>query len=140
MTTGESPHVPHWEYQLAMKKSGTDDSAVPFSSSGSSPFKVRSMSDIVPGKPVLTDEAMGWLAYLNRRVDFGGTWYKDDAPHASWDNLTGAPIGNYYRYDLTYLTFAIGLMADQTPAWREQYTKILDFTAQRFLEYWSLFD
>ena len=50
MTTGESPHVPHWEYQLAMKKSGTGDSAVPFSSSGSSPFKVRSMSDIVPGK------------------------------------------------------------------------------------------
>ena len=47
MTTGESPHVPHWEYQLAMKKSGTGDSAVPFSSSGSSPFKVRSMSDIV---------------------------------------------------------------------------------------------
>src|SRR5207237_1418631 len=84
----------------------------------SSPFKVRSMSDIVPGKPALTDEAMGWLAYLNRRVDFGGTWYKDDAPHASWDNLTGAPIGNYYRYDLTYLTFAIGLMSDQPPTCR----------------------
>ena len=74
MTTGESRHVPHWEYQLVMKKSGTDDSAVPFASSGSSPFKVQSISDIVPGKPVLTDEAMGWLAYLNRRVDFGGTW------------------------------------------------------------------
>jgi len=140
MTTGESRHVPHWEYQLAMKKSGTEDSAVPFAASGSSPFKVKSIADIIPGKPVLTDEAMGWLAYLNRRVDFGGTWFKDDAPHASWDNLTGAPIGNYYRYDLTYLTFALGIMADQTPAWRELYTKILDFTAQRFLEYWSLFD
>src|SRR5258707_5389548 len=101
MTTGESPHVPHWECQLAMKKSGTDDSAVPFSSSGSSPFKVRSMSDIVPGKPVLTDEAMGWLAYLNRRVDIRGTLDQDEAPHAPWGNLTGDPNGDHYRYDLT---------------------------------------
>ena len=54
MATGESPHVPHWEYPLVMKKSGTDDSAVPFSSTGSSPFKVRSVNDIAPGKPVLT--------------------------------------------------------------------------------------
>ena len=136
----DSRPIPHWEYQLHMNKAGSDKAALPPDSGGSNPFTVGSSRELFPGKPALTDEALGWLAYLNRRVDFGGTWFKGDEPHASWDNLSDPPLGNYYKYDLSWQSYAIGLMADQTPAWRELYSKILDFSAQRFLEYWTLFD
>jgi hypothetical protein len=105
-----------------------------------SPVPVRSSSKIITGQPALTEEAMGWLAFLHRKVGFGGTWFKDDVVHPSWDNLTGAPIGVYHRYDLSYATMALGLMADQTPAWREEYSRILGYVADRMLEYWSHWD
>src|SRR5688572_24318942 len=96
--------VPHWEYQLHIPRAGTGDSAVRYADSGkSSPFKVTSSKQIIAGKPALTDEAMGWLAYQNRRAtEFGGTWSREDLVHAAWDNYSGEPIDNYYRYDLTF--------------------------------------
>lgn len=132
--------VPHWEHQDHLER---DDSggAATYSPEAACPYKVTSMRELTPGKPTLTDEAMGWLAYSNRRTStLGGKWGKGDAVHASWDNKTGTPIDNYYRYDLTFSTFAIAMMAEHTPAWREVYSNILDFTAQRFLEYWTFFD
>ncbi len=101
---------------------------------------VTASNQIFPGKPLLTDEALGWLAYLDAKTAFNATWFKDDAVHPSWDNLTGAPIGVYHRYDLSYATWALGLMAENTPAWRERYTKILGYMADRFLEYWAMWD
>jgi hypothetical protein len=85
---------------------------------------------------------MGRLAYMHRRatVHSTGKWSKDDAVHISWDNKTGDPIDNYYRYDLTFSAFAIAIMAEHTPAWREAYTVVMDTHLQRFLEYWTFFD
>lgn len=104
------------------------------------PAATSSVQDVVPGYPILSEEAIGWLAYMNRKVEFGGVWSKDSRPHESWDNLTGPPVGTQHRYDLTYATFALALMADATPAWREAYSKILGFMADRMLEYWSFWD
>src|SRR5882757_4276867 len=84
---------------------------LPGDSAGEFPARVTSSSDIVAGKSVLTDEAMGWLAYLDRKITFDGTWFKDDNVHPSWDNYTGAPIGVYHRYDLSYATYSLGLMS-----------------------------
>ena len=134
-------HIPHWEYQhhTARDESGR---VVEYDPSAECPFKVTSMRQLTGGIPTLTDEAMGWLAYQHRRatVHSVGKWSKDDAVHISWDNRTGDPIDNYYRYDLTFSTFAIALMAEHTPAWREAYTDVLDITLQRFVEYWTFFD
>ncbi|WP_399896443.1 hypothetical protein ACGH7X_41395 [Streptomyces sp. BBFR51] len=106
------------------------------------PFRgrVRSSREIVPGVPSLSDEAIGWLAHLNRKVDFGGTWTIEDTPHESWDDRSFTPFGNFARYDLTWSQWSLALMAETTPAWREIYTKILGFSSDRYLEYWSLYE
>jgi hypothetical protein len=113
---------------------------LPGDSAGEFPARVTSSKDIVPGKGILTDEALGWLAFLDRKTTFDDSWFKDDNVHPSWDNYTGAPIGVYHRYDLSYATYALGLMSENTPAWREVYGKILGYMSDRFLEYWAMWD
>ena len=104
------------------------------------PARISSCQDTVLGYPALSEEALGWLAYLYRKVGFGGKWTKDVRPHEAWDNMSGAPVQDLYRYDLTYATFALALMADITPAWREGYSTILSFLNDRMLEYWAFVD
>ena len=104
------------------------------------PAPVSSLHDTVLGYPALSEEAMGWLAYMNRKVELDGTWAKDGKPHEAWDNVSGAPVQNLYRYDLTYGSFAVAMMAELTPAWREGYSKILSFLVDRYFEYWAFCD
>ena len=40
------------------------------------PAPVSSLHDTVLGYPALSEEAMGWLAYMNRKVELDGTWSK----------------------------------------------------------------
>ena len=114
--------------------------APPTDSAGEFAGRVTSSDQFLPGKTHLTDEAMGWLAYLDRKTTLNETWFKEDAMHEAWDNKTQPPIMPYYRYDLTYATYGLGLMAENTPAWREQYGKILKYAADRFLEYHAMWD
>jgi len=104
------------------------------------PARISSCQDTVLGYPALSEDALGWLAYLYRKVGFGGKWTEDTRPHEAWDNMSGAPVQDLYRYDLTYATFALALMADITPAWREGYSAVLSFLNDRMLEYWSFVD
>jgi hypothetical protein len=104
------------------------------------PSRVSSVQDTVLGYPALSEEALGWLAYLNRKIGLQGSWAKSGRPHEAWDNRSGAPVQSLYRYDLTYGSMALGLMADIKPAWREGYAKILGFLSDRMLEYWAFAD
>ncbi|MBM4187954.1 MAG: hypothetical protein FJ206_11670 [Gemmatimonadetes bacterium] len=88
----------------------------------------------------LSDEAMGWLAHLDRKVSLGGTWHKEDIVGPQWDTTSFAPTMQYARYELTWLSWSMGLMAETTPAWREEYAKILGFLGDRYLEYWSFWE
>src|ERR1700710_2818362 len=109
-------------------------------SAGEFPARVTSSNDIVPGKTLLTDEAMGWLAYMDRKSSLNATWFKEEEPHPAWDNLSNPPTMPFHRYDLTYASYSLGLMAENTPAWREQYGKVLGHMADRYLEYHALWD
>ncbi|WP_033291801.1 hypothetical protein [Amycolatopsis jejuensis] len=106
------------------------------------PFRgrVRSLSEVVPGVPALTDEAIGWLAHLHRKVGFGGTWAKTDVPHESWDDRSFTPSGNFARYDFSWNMWSLASMAQATPAWREVYGEVLGFMSDRYLEYWALYE
>ena len=54
---------------------------------------------------------------------------------------TARPVVNSYgRFDLQASSYALLLMADQTPAWREVYTRIADGLASRFPTYWGAID
>ncbi len=47
---------------------------------------------------------------------------------------------SYGRFDLSYSAYGILMMADQTPAWREVYTRITDEFARRYPTYWGAVD
>jgi hypothetical protein len=47
---------------------------------------------------------------------------------------------SYGRFDLSFSAYGILLMADQTPAWREVYTRITDEFAKRYRTYWGAID
>jgi len=42
-----------------------------------------------------------------------------------------------HRFDLVESSYAIGLMAHTTPAWRERYIAILDQLIERHTGWWS---
>lgn len=88
----------------------------------------------------LSDEALGWLAHLDRKVSLGGTWTKTDTVGPQWDTTSFVPTMGYARYEPTWLTWSLGLMAETTPAWREEYQRILGFLCDRLLEYWSIYE
>ena len=61
-------------------------------------------------------------------------------PHPWWDQYSFPGVTSYPRFDLQYSTYAILVMADQTPAWREVYTRIVDELATRYPTYWGAVD
>ena len=47
---------------------------------------------------------------------------------------------NFPRFDLQESCYAVLLMADRTPAWREVYAEVLDGLAERYTRYWAAVD
>ncbi len=90
--------------------------------------------------PRLNERALGWLNFLYQKATTADNWSEDGEPHEWWDRTSTHPMCSFPRFDLQESTYAIGLMADQTPAWREVYTEILDEIAERFLTYWAAVD
>ena len=67
----------------------------------------------------LDARAQGWLRYLYRKATTPDDWDRAGQPHAHWDDHSDPPMLCWHRFDLIDSTYAIGLMADRTPAWRE---------------------
>lgn len=84
------------------------------------------------------DEELPWGIKLQR----GPIDFTDDGkgPHPWWDQYSGPPFLSYPRFDLSDSSYAVMLMADQTPAWREAYTRIMDELATRHTAYWAAID
>ena len=49
-------------------------------------------------------------------------------------------MASWHRFDLVESSYAIGLMAHITPAWRERYIAILDQLIERHTGWWSAAD
>jgi hypothetical protein len=47
---------------------------------------------------------------------------------------------SWHRFDLIESSYAMALMADTTPAWREVYSTILDELVSRYTSYWAAKD
>ena len=86
----------------------------------------------------LGDEELPWAIKLQP----GPIDFTDDGkgPHPWWDQYSSAPAISSPRPDLTDSSYPLLLMADQTPAWREVYTRILDELATRHTAYWAAID
>src|SRR4051794_9349059 len=90
--------------------------------------------------PPLSDRNVGWLRYLHRKATTPDSWDREGHPHDHWDNTSDAPMLCYHRFDLIDSTYAVALMADRTPAWREVYEQILDELIFRHTGWWAAED
>ena len=90
--------------------------------------------------PALNARARGWLRFLWEKTTTPDDWSRSGTPHPWWDVYSAPGVQSYGRFDLQYSSYALLLMADQTPAWRVVYTRIADGLASRFPTYWGAID
>ena len=112
--------------------------------------------------PRHNERTKGWMRFMWQKATTADDWgYSEDierpwginvprgeidwtvdgkGPHPWWDQYSAAPMLSYPRFDLTDSSYVIMMMADQTPAWREAYTRILDELATRHTSYWAAID
>ena len=88
----------------------------------------------------LSERARGWLRYMYRKALTADDWSKQGRPSEMWDDKTLPPGSNWHRFDAVYSSYAIALMSDVTPAWREVYGVILDRLVARVTSYWGAID
>ncbi len=90
--------------------------------------------------PTLNRRTRGWLRFLWEKATTPDDWDADGIPHMWWDRYSNPVVTSYGRFDLHNSSYALLLMADQTPAWREAYTRIADGLASRYPTYWGAVD
>ena len=90
--------------------------------------------------PELNRRAQGWLRFLWEKTTTEDDWGAHGVPHPWWDRYSSPVVTSYGRFDLHNSSYALLLMADQTPAWREAYTQVADGLARRYPTYWGAID
>src|SRR5262249_38092324 len=85
----------------------------------------------------LSDRDIGWLRSLPRKETTPDSWARDGHPPEHGDNVSDEPMLCWYRFDLIDSTYAVAMMADVTPAWREVYAAILDELIFRHTGWWA---
>ncbi len=90
--------------------------------------------------PTLNRRTRGWLRFLWEKATTPDDWSADGVPHMWWDRYSNPVVTSYPRFDLQNSSYALLVMADQTPAWREVYTRIADGLASRFPTHWGAVD
>lgn len=88
----------------------------------------------------LDDRSLGWLRYLHRKATTPDDWSRAGRPHPHWDETTLEPMTSWHRFDLVDSSYAMALMADRTPAWREVYSEVLDQLVRRHTSWWAASD
>ncbi len=112
--------------------------------------------------PKHNERTKGWMRFMWQKATTADDWgFSEDierpwgintprgdidwsvdgkGPHPWWDQYNSPPMLSYPRFDLSDSSYVIMMMADQTPAWREAYTRILDELATRHTSYWAAID
>jgi hypothetical protein len=88
----------------------------------------------------LSRRARGWLRFLHQKVTTPDDWSSSGRPAPWWDDRSTPPVLNFPRFDLSESSYAIPMMADVTPAWREVYAEILDGLLDRHTTHWAAID
>ena len=93
-----------------------------------------------PEYPALSERACGWLRFLYRKVHVSDDWNRNGQLDELWDRSSTPPMMSFPRFDLLDSSYAITLMSDLTPAWREVYSTILDQLVARHTTWWAAID
>ncbi|MFF4594269.1 hypothetical protein [Amycolatopsis sp. NPDC001319] len=84
--------------------------------------------------------ARGWLRFLHRKATTPDDWSSSGRPAPWWDDKSTPPVLNFARFDLSESSYAVPMMADVTPAWREVYVDIMDGLLSRHTTHWAAID
>ena len=95
---------------------------------------------VEPAYPSLSEEALGQLKMAWRLAHVDDDWSKGGTVSDAWDRWTMWPYMAKFTYDLTYAVRMLGMMAQQTPAWREVYGEAGDLFNQRMTQYVAWYD
>ena len=88
----------------------------------------------------LNQRTQGWLRFIWDKATTQDDWSSSGEPLPWWDRTTTPPMCSFPRFDLSETSYALPLMVDQTPAWREVYTRIADELVGRYATYWGAVD
>ena len=90
--------------------------------------------------PTMNRRTLGWLRFLWEKAVTPDDWSSNGVPHPWWDRYTNPVVLSYGRFDASFSAYGVLMMADQTPAWREVYSRITDEFAKRYPTYWGAVD
>ena len=88
----------------------------------------------------LNARARGWLRHLWDKATTPDDWSSSGEPHEWWDRDSSAPMCAFPRFDLGESAYALPLMCEVTPAWREVYTRIAREFCERHMTFWAAID
>ena len=88
----------------------------------------------------LNDRSLGWLRFLWDKATTDADWSDQGEPHPWWDRVSEPPMCAFPRWDAAMMSYALPMMLEATPAWREGYTRILDELIRRYVSFWGAID
>jgi len=88
----------------------------------------------------LNSRARGWLRHLWEKATTPDDWSSAGQPHEWWDRDSSGPMCAFPRFDLGESAYALPLMCEVTPAWREVYTRIARELCERHMTFWAAID
>jgi hypothetical protein len=88
----------------------------------------------------LNSRARGWLRHLYEKATTPDDWTSSGEPHPWWDRDSSGPMCAFPRFDLGESAYALPLMCEVTPAWREVYTRIAREFCERHMTFWAAID
>src|SRR5215210_2179725 len=88
----------------------------------------------------LSERARGWLRFLWDKATTPDDWSSGGEPHAWWDRVSTPPMCAFPRFDLWDTSYALPVMAEATPAWREVYARIARELVERHTTFWAAID
>jgi hypothetical protein len=95
---------------------------------------------VANGVAAIPPALLGWLKLLHGKANLCDDWSRSGRPDSSWDNYSTTPFLSWHRFDLIDSTYALAVLADRTPAWRELYVELLDRMLARYITWWGALD
>ncbi len=88
----------------------------------------------------LNARARGWIRHLWDKATTPDDWSSSGQPHEWWDRDSSAPMCAFPRFDLGECSYALPVMCEITPAWREVYARIAREFCERHMTFWAAVD
>jgi len=88
----------------------------------------------------LSERAMGWLRFVWDKATTADDWSDAGEPHPWWDRSSEPPMCAFPRFDLCDTAYALPVMIETTPAWREAYVEIVGGLLRRYTAFWGAVD